>query len=90
MVWGLFVLITSKALFYGFVWLLPLGLLGIRVIPKNWLWTMILTTIGALGLVIMMSAGENAGRSLFNVAGPMLLTVAALYIIKVLNLDRSS
>ena len=87
---GVSELITSKALFYGFVWLLPLGLLGIRVIPKNWLWATILTTIGALGLVIMMSAGENAGRPLFNVAGPMLLIAAASYITKVLNLERSS
>ena len=84
---GFSALITSKALFYSHVWLLPLGLLGLRSIPKSWLWATLLTACVAFGLILIMQAGENAGRPLFNVAGPMLLVAAASYITKVLNLD---
>jgi hypothetical protein len=84
-IWGL---ATSKALVYSFIWLLPLGLLGIRSIPRNWLWASVLTTGMALFLVVMMNAGENAGRPLFTTAGPMLLVAAASYITKFLGLER--
>jgi hypothetical protein len=85
--WGL---ITSKSLFYGFVWLLPLGLLGIRSIPQNWLWASILTTGAAMILIVLVDAGENAVRPLFNIAGPMLLIGAASFITGILKLDRLS
>lgn len=87
---GLWGLMTSKALFYSFVWLLPLGLLGLRSIPRNWLWASILTTGSALMLIAIMNAGENAGRPLFNTAGPMLLVAAASFITEFLKLDRPS
>ena len=87
---GFFGLMSSKALLYAFIWLLPLGLLGISTIPKNWLWASVLTTIGALVLIMTMHASENASRPLFNVAGPMLLVAAASFIAKVLKLDSSS
>ena len=86
-IWGL---MTSKAVFYSFVWLLPLGLLGLRAIPRNWLWASILTTGAAAFLIIMMNAGENAGRPLFNTAGPILLVAAASFITKYLKLDSPS
>ena len=86
---GLWALVTAKALVYSFIWLLPLGLLGLRTIPKNWLWASILTTCAALVLIVIMGAGENAGRSLFNTAGPMLLVAAASFITKFLKLERS-
>lgn len=85
-IWGL---MTSKALLYGFVWLLPLGLLGIKSIPRNWLWASALTSAGALFLIVMMNAGENSARPLFNILGPMLLVAAASFIDKFLNLERS-
>ena len=87
---GLKGLVTSKALIYAFIWLLPLGLLGLISIPKNWLWATIFTTVGALFLIVLMNAGENAGRPLFNVAGPMLIVAAASYITKILNLNSPS
>ena len=80
--------LSSKTLFYAFVWLLPLGLLGIRAIPINWLRATLLTTAGAL--FVLVNGGGGAGRLLFNVAGTMLLVAAAFYITKILNLERSS
>jgi hypothetical protein len=86
-VWGL---ITSKGLFYSFVWLLPLGLLGLNAIPRNWFWASASTAGAAAVMVIVMNAGENAARPLFNTVGPMLLIAAASFITRFLNLDRSS
>ncbi len=83
-------LATSKSLVYSFIWLLPLGLLGIRSIPRNWLWSSVLTTGGALLLILLMNAGENASRPLFTTAGPVLLVGAASYITKFLGLERPS
>lgn len=83
-------LMTSNALFYGFVWLLPLGLLGLRSIPRNWLWASLLSSGVSVMLIVVMNASENAGRPLFNTAGPMLLVAAASYIANVLKLGRAS
>lgn len=83
-VWGL---VTSKGMVYSFIWLLPLGLLGIRSIPKNWLWASAITSGVAIFLIVISDAGENAGRPLFDTAGPILLVAAAAYITKLLKLD---
>lgn len=83
-------LMSINWVIYSFVWLLPLGLLGLRSIPKNWLWSTVLLTGVTLVLIVVGNAGENAGRPLFNVAGPMLLVAAAAYIAELLKLERSS
>ena len=87
---GMKALMSSKGVIYSFIWLLPLGLLGIRSIPKNWLWSSVLLTGVALALIVIANAGDNAGRPLFNTSGPMLLVAAAVYITKLLKLERSS
>lgn len=87
---GMQALMSSKGVIYSFIWLLPLGLLGIRSIPKNWLWSSLFLTGVALALIVIANAGDNAGRPLFNTSGPMLLVAAAAYVTKLLKLERFS
>ncbi len=86
---GMSNLVTSKTLLYSFVWLLPLGLAGLKSVSGNWVWASVMTTGGAFLMIIFMDAGDNAARPLFNTLGPVLLVGAAVVITRWLKLERS-
>ncbi len=71
---------TNRTFWYMFAWLLPLGLLKIRMLPRPW----ILGCVTASVIAILLSAYHNqpqdagaAARPLFNIAGPLLSISAA-------------
>jgi hypothetical protein len=71
--------LTAHELWFTFIWLLPLGLLGIKQINRRWLWAASATFVLALLLGAYNNAQGNTSRALFNIAGPLLsLSAAAL------------
>lgn len=73
--------VTNRTSWYVFIWLLPLGLVKIRSLPRPW----VLGCAAAAVVAIALSAYHNqpedaaaAARALFNIAGPMLSLSAAL------------
>lgn len=66
---------------YGIVWLVPLGLLGIRTVPKQWLYASLAAAAIALGLGIYHHAGAgNVARPMFSAMGPVLCVAAANFL----------
>jgi hypothetical protein len=71
--------VTDRTFWYVFVWLLPLGLLRLRRLPRPWVVAAALAFGAALVLGAYNDARGNTTRALFNVAGPILsLSVAVL------------
>lgn len=66
----------TKAFWYTFGWLLPLGFFGIRRLPREFLWGAGAALIVALLISSYVLVGENIGRPLFS-AGGAVLTLAA-------------
>jgi hypothetical protein len=76
---GLLNSLMAHELWFTFIWLLPLGLLGIKQIDRRWVWAATATFILALLLGAYNNAQGNTSRALFNIAGPLLsLSAAAL------------
>jgi hypothetical protein len=73
-------LVSSKGLWFGFAWLLPLGLAGMGRLPAAWKAGAGLATLAVLALGTWNQATENIGRPLFSVAGPLLCLGAASYV----------
>jgi hypothetical protein len=76
--------ITNRTFWYVFIWLLPLGLVSIRCLPRPW----VLSCAAAAVVAIVLSAYHNqpqdagaSARALFNIAGPMLSLSAALTLV---------
>lgn len=70
--------LTDHAFFFTFIWLMPLGLLRIRQLPRPWVIAAAVAFFGALLLGAYNNAGGNTTRALFNVAGPILSLSAAV------------
>lgn len=80
---------SSRSFWYVFVWLLPLGLVGIRRLPRAWV---IAATAGgmlALGLGLYKNIGGNVARPVFNVMGPMLSLSASIWLSRTLGATNS-
>lgn len=67
----------NRSAFYAFVIVAPLGLLGIRHMPRGWVAGSTLAFFSALVLGAGAGAGDNIGRPLFSTAGPILCLSAA-------------
>ena len=69
--------LSQRAMVYTFAVIGPLGLLGLRSLPRNW----IIGSTFAFAVALLLGAGaganDNIGRPLFNVAGPILAIAAA-------------
>lgn len=71
--------LIAHEFWFTFIWLLPLGLLGIKQIDRRWLWAASATFVLALLLGAYNDALGNTSRALFNISGPLLsLSAAAL------------
>jgi hypothetical protein len=73
-------LVFSRAFFYTFAWLLPLGLLGLRTAPVPWVIASAMTFLSVLLISSVTTVGENVGRPLFAAAGPILLFGSAVFL----------
>jgi hypothetical protein len=65
---------------YVFVWLLPLGLLRLRDLPRSWAAASLAGALTVVAMAAYSNALGNTARPLFNVAGPLLSLAAALSI----------
>jgi hypothetical protein len=70
----------SLTLWYVFIWLLPLGVLRLKKLPRPWVIASICAAITALALGMYRDIGGNVARPLFSVLGPMLSLSAATWL----------
>lgn len=75
-----FGLLINKSFFYTFIWLLPLGALGLRYISRGWVWGSAASALVVLVLSAGIGVGDNIGRPLFSAMGPMLTVSAAVFL----------
>jgi hypothetical protein len=72
--------IFDRNLLYGFVWLLPIGLLRVKKLPLPWVFACASTAALDFTLVAWYGAAQGtAARALFSIAGPLLSLSVALY-----------
>jgi len=73
--------VTNRAFWYVFIWLLPLGLVNIRSLPRPWVLGCAVAAVVAMSLSAYHNQPEDAAaaaRALFNIVGPLLSLSAAL------------
>ena len=73
--------VTNRTFWYVFIWILPLGLVKIRRMPRPWLLGCGTATLVAIALSAYHNQPEDAAaaaRALFNIVGPMLSLSGAL------------
>jgi hypothetical protein len=73
--------VTNRTFWYVFIWLLPLGLVRIRSLPRSWVLGCAAAAVVAIALSAYHNQPQDAGaaaRALFNIAGPMLSVSTAL------------
>jgi hypothetical protein len=78
---GLLGCVTDRYFWYVFGYLLPLGVLGVRGLPKAWICASIAGAAAALAMGAWNSAGGNTVPSVFNSVGPLLSLSAANFLI---------
>jgi hypothetical protein len=71
---------SSRSFWYVFVWLLPLGIVGLRRLPRAWVIASILGGVTALTLGLYRNIEGNVARPIFDVMGPMLSLSAAIWL----------
>lgn len=72
--------IFNHSNFYVFAWLLPLGLVRLRELPKPWVGALVSGTLAVLAMGAYHDAGDSAARALFHVAGPGLSLSTAIFL----------
>lgn len=83
------IIFSSSAFWYVFVWLLPLGLAGIRRLPRAWLIAATVAAALALAMGLYKNIGGNVARPLFDVLGPLLSLSAAIWLSRALGTPNS-
>jgi hypothetical protein len=70
--------LIDRSSWYILIWLLPLGLLRIRELPRPWVAAAAVASVCAFGLnAYHTAAGGGVGRCVFDIAGPLLSLSAA-------------
>ena len=76
--------LVDRNSWYILIWLVPLGLAGMRALPRPWIWSAGAAVLIALLLNAYHSTvgggGGGIGRYVFDVAGPLLSLSAAAYL----------
>ena len=83
-------LLLNRNIYYTFIWVFPLGMVGLRYIPRGWIWGSAATAIVILLLSAGIGVGDNIGRPLFSAMGPMLTVAASLFLWNFLSKDQNS
>jgi hypothetical protein len=79
---GLVWCLADRNFWYVFLWLLPLGVLGLKRLPASWVQAAAAGALTALALAAYNQAGGgSAARAMFNVSGPMLSLAAAAWML---------
>jgi len=86
--------LLDRSSLYILIWLLPLGLMRIRELPRPWVAAAAVASVCALGLNAFHSTvgggGGGIGRYVFDIAGPLLSLSAAACITQLRPLPGSS
>ena len=69
---------SDQQFWYGFVWLLPLGLWRVKQMPRPWVVASAATGVFTLGLGAWVHLGGTVDRPLYSVIGPVLAVSAAM------------
>jgi len=86
---GLWGCLLDHTYWFIFIWLLPLGLMRLRRLPRPWVLASTLAFCGALALGAYNNARGNTARALFNVSGPILSLSAAIYLVGAKGLNAT-
>lgn len=70
----------SPTFWYVFIWLLPLGLLRLKRLPRSWVYASIFSALTALALGVYRDVGGNVARPMFDVLGPILSLSVAIFL----------
>ena len=73
--------LSSRSFWYVFIWLLPLGMVGLRRLPRAWVFASILSGVAALALGLEKNIGGNVARPIFDVMGPLLSLSTAMLLV---------
>jgi hypothetical protein len=82
--------LLGRPILYTFIWLGPLGLMGMKYVDRRWAVGSIVAFAGATFLAAWGNAGDNVGRPLFSAAGPFLVCASALWLIRWLGNGNAS
>ena len=80
---------SSRTFWYVFVWLLPLGLIGLRRLPRAWVIAAAVGGVLALLLGLYKNIEGNVARPIFDVMGPMLSLSASIWLSRALGETNS-
>ncbi len=81
--------LLDRNFWYVYVWLLPLGAMGLRKLPGAWVWAAGITTLVAAGLnAYYGGAPGTLGRAMFSIAGPLLSLGVAIVLTR--NVKRAT
>jgi hypothetical protein len=72
--------LVDHSLWFVFMWLLPLGLVRLRRLPRPWVLATAVAFCGALALGAYHNSLGNVARALFSVSGPILSLSAAIFL----------
>jgi hypothetical protein len=72
--------LSSRTFWYVFVWLLPLGLPGLKRLPRAWVIAAVLGGALALGFGLYKNIEGNVARPIFDVMGPLLSLSASIWL----------
>jgi hypothetical protein len=75
-------IISDQSFWYVFAWLLPIGVWRLKDFPRTWVSASVATAILALLLGIFVDSQGNAGRAIFDVAGPLLSLSVAVFLVR--------
>jgi len=82
--------LSDRSFWYVFAWLLPLGIFGVRSVPRVWLWPVAMTSLCALLLGAYNDMGGTVARPIFNIAGPMLSFSVAVLLTRMLSAKQDA
>lgn len=68
---------TDRQFWYAFVWLLPLGLVRLKRMPRPWTFASLTTSLFALGIGAWVHLGGTVDRPLYSIVAPVLVVSAA-------------
>ena len=72
--------ITDRGFWYVFIWLLPVGLLGLKHVDRRWVAASAATAVVVLLLGAWKDMAGTVARPLFNTVGPMLALSSAIFL----------
>lgn len=80
--WNAVAVLGDRNFWFVFAWLLPLGLMRLKRLPREWVMASFITALVAIGFTAYHNnagdAGPAAARPIFSIAGPLLSAGVAL------------